>query len=84
MPPHITSPAGVHSRHPFTTAVAGRAGRPKSNLARVPDVPVSPPPGLTETALVAAEARLADALRRGEVGDDGPADVAALGLTANR
>jgi hypothetical protein len=51
-------------------------------------VPVSPSrQGLTYATLVAVEARLARALRRGEFGDDAPADaatVAALGLAAGR
>ena len=83
-----TSPATTHSRHPFTTAVAGKAGRPGSIPAAVPDVPFCPPRRcLTYAALLAVESRLASALLRGQVVDDGPADaatVAALGLAAGR
>lgn len=56
MIPMTTSPATTHSRHPFTTAVAGRAGRPGSNPNTAPDAPHSPPQqGLTLVALVAVE-----------------------------
>jgi hypothetical protein len=83
-----TSPAATHSRHPFTTAVAGKAGRPGSTPAAVPDVPYSPPRQcLTYAALLAVETRLVGALLRGQVGDGDPADaatVAALGLAAGR
>lgn len=87
-PSLTTSPATTLSRHPFTTAVAGKAGRPGSNPAAVPDAdPIQPRQCLTYVALGAVEARLAGALLRNEVGDDDPADAAtaaALGLAAGR
>lgn len=83
-----TSPAGTHSRHPFTTAVVGRAGRPGSDPDPIPVAPVAlPRPAPTYAELVAVEVRLAGALLRGVFGDDDPADAAtavALGLAAGR
>jgi hypothetical protein len=87
-PSLTTSPATTFSRHPFTTAVAGKAGRPGSDTTTILDTAHIPPrQGLTYAELVAVEARLAGALRRGEAADDGPADAAtaaALGLATGR
>jgi hypothetical protein len=75
-----TSPTPTPRRHPFTTAVSGRDGRPGSRPTPVTPSPAAPS-GLT---YVAAEARLAGRLLRKEVGADDAAVRAALGLGAGR